>query len=1205
MYSCGGARFDDLRIYSETLLTEDQLKILAGRVDELGYYPTYWYHFDNDCVPYGSGMFVCGSYGNLYSAAAGNFTSGLGGGSALTGLDAWSTLSEGLSLPHTMAMWARSADSKGGVIFSVGKYNEDAVGLASGGGDKVFVFVNDVNGVAKSEEVTVTGATTSFHHYAIVTTEAGLALFVDGTQTATLDHSVTSVNAACEISSVYGNTPTGLQKCTAAAIDDLRIYSGQALTAANIGVLSQPPDVLILHTTVGNGTVKWSDLAWLDANDAPREWVNGSEATLLLTGDTTLVMDATVPGGNLKIVSEDAVTLTYAEDGGSLTGEIDVSGLADGSKTVFAGVTPASASLLAGDGTVEFAVPETKEITCSMTLASAGTVLKTGKGKLNFRGAGGNDGSWRVLEGNVDTRASLLKAPERSSYYVGTNGVVFTYGYQAESYLPLNALLTVDGGRFTMEGTNPFKSSAAPYVTVTNSGTFVFSNKSGSGHLKVRSLDVTDSTVKVTDTAAAYNSQGAVLTDGKVSCAGTCEFLFAEGNPNRVVASSGGITVEVAAGADVTWGWPVGSATTMNCGEDAVVRFADTCATGNSVLTVNGGTVECGGAVAQLSLSADTVLRPGADGAPLVVTTLTLPAEGKVTVDLTEVDWTGLLAAGKAVSLLTSSSITEASAEKFEFRGEIPAIFTRSFNGSIVFVPPASPELTWNSGSGAWTATSFNNVAGAYLADGFHEVSFADTANGSAEEPATVQVAEARTVKSMDFTAADTPYVLSGSGAITVPTIGLDGGAAVTIGNKLNLTTLPTSAVGRVSLKNVSLSNNSWISLPDGTEPVELVFSKVGKVSAKIGAGRTLILDNHQSSTLSVSDTAGTSLIGDITSKLVIRSSNLTAPNDFNYHTDLLTDGGNYKGSLEVSDCGYAYINCDARNWVATRENPIRVTGKSILSISGDQSNNRMPYDGWICATDESFVYMTGANAFKKTNPPSVILTNSTLRVKPNTNTHVFLRDIEMTDGTLRMYNQGKAYRSEGICVKGTITSWGDSIAYCDGTGDANKLRFVSADKEDADAASGTVAVEDGTLTWNLPTFQPVVKTGAGTLKLGAMSEFGQNKLTLAGGTLDLGANTNLVTLAVSGAATLDLSAAEPGAADIGDLVIVGEGETQPVLTLDFGEYQPQIGDKLLSWKTRPVGVKLAMTALKSNMAMVTRADGAYVVPRGLILYVE
>ena len=165
-----------------------------AETDELGLTPDYWYTFN-------TGAAVSqGAYTMKLDAGSYEFpSSGRNGGKSAKIYDDYGTWTgesnSKMRLPLTFTAWMKAYSQTDGIFFSLGHLTGyEAVGLASGGGNKVYVFHRSSGGtVTKSEAVEVLDATTLFHHYAIEISTEDIALYVDGVYKVSFDKVVTSL----------------------------------------------------------------------------------------------------------------------------------------------------------------------------------------------------------------------------------------------------------------------------------------------------------------------------------------------------------------------------------------------------------------------------------------------------------------------------------------------------------------------------------------------------------------------------------------------------------------------------------------------------------------------------------------------------------------------------------------------------------------------------------------------------------------------------------------------------------------------------------------------------------------------------------------------------------------------------------------------------------------------------------------------------
>jgi len=196
-----------------------------------------------------------------------------------------------------------------GILFGYGRLGERGVGLATVDADTVAVAWWDNRGRATVINAEVPQATCQFHAYALVSTGAGVSLYVDGVFKGYAAVSVNPSSAVLQIGSIQGGIVNGFVKTETGAIDDWRLYDGVLSTNA-IATLARQfapwPDYRTAELT--EAETAWDDLVWAGGTDADCPYlIEGRGGSLVLTNACELT--------NALFSSGSALVLHLKDDG--------------------------------------------------------------------------------------------------------------------------------------------------------------------------------------------------------------------------------------------------------------------------------------------------------------------------------------------------------------------------------------------------------------------------------------------------------------------------------------------------------------------------------------------------------------------------------------------------------------------------------------------------------------------------------------------------------------------------------------------------------------------------------------------------------------------------------------------------------------------------------------------------------------------------
>ena len=801
-----------------------------------------------------------------------------------------------------------------------------------------------------------------------------------------------------------------------------------------------------------------------------------------------------------------------------------------------------------------------------LSLTGAGLKEKYGAGTLTITG-GTFGGPFAVTGGQLTINGSILGF---SSLYIGEGAKAYIPNCsQVNNRLPSDGQVIISGGELHVCGVNPF-SSNIPEFWLTN-GMLRVDCSAGKEHIKFKNIHMKDSTFRLQGTGAAYQNNGIYYhsNSGKFYIDGDCTFEAAAGIPNAIHAEAA-VPVVVSEGSSVTWGTPF-MQNIAKTGPGSI-RFADTVDQVKCTATflMQEGTLLTGSKVPRLNISAGTTIK-ALGGDPLTITTtLTLPESGTIAVDLSEIDFTTREA---PVKILTYSNFTAAMGEKFAFP-TLPVEWAVSSVGGLSVIKKKNPKhIYWNTQSGAWTETAWNNDPEGYNGDGYHDVTFMDNTNGVATALTTVNVSGDRAVTSFDFNTTNTPYAFTGTGSITIPTFNagivgagyeidvpfylIDGGitfAATTVDQTINdirgtigAITVPAAAGGKAKINFTANSPRN-----------------PGAIS--IGSGKTLEFSVNYDSGNSVKSTAP--MTGDATTKFILSNKGSSTG-----HMDITQDYSSFYGEVEVKDGAFLHVNGKFYNCTATAEKPVRVHGaNTTLSIFGKQiaDGRRLPDDAYVHVYDGARFWYRGVNSTgsSQSKTPYLVVSNATVDVSSEKNgtsvshlhTHITgmygVSDIFFS-GTVATYN------NDGLVIHSALPVLSGTTTVHRASGAVTKLTFQGSSYNDA----GVLQVADGALLRiAVPLRQPPIKRGAGTLELMADSKLGDNgnALTLQEGYLKANSFANeLLSVTASDGAGFDLSDAGSIYQPTNGVALVASSGT---IKLKTGTRPLAKGDYLVRW---------------------------------------
>ena len=921
---------------------------------------------------------------------------------------------------------------------------------------------------------------------------------------------------------------------------------------------------------VANGA--WYSLPWKSGDSAasyPSSVGEVMKATLVATGDNIVTMDADAYAGLLKVtngvdVAEARVVLsgdhqlTAAVDATGTTAEFGVAGTdvlhglvtlpENGNFLVYAAAGeewsyaepaftlagPTYRLKKVGDGRITysglpdraivsqegvFAFNVAEDVSSgALNLTGPGIKEKYGPGTLTITG-GTFGGQFAVTEGQLTINGSILGF---SSLYVGAGAKAYIpHCSQVNNRLPQNGQVVIDGGELHACGVNPF-SNYVPEFWLTN-GMLRVDCSTGSEHIKFKNVHMKDSTFRLQGVKNAYNYNGIYYwsKSSKFYIDGVCTFEAETGIPNAIAAEAA-VPVVVSEGSSLVWGTPF--MTDIAKQGPGSVQFADTVDQTKCTATflMQEGTLLTGSKVPRINISAGTTIKP-LGGAPLtVLTTLTLPEEGTITVDLSAIDFA---TRETTVRILAFGGFTADMVSKFSFAG-LPEEWEATSAGGLSIVKAKQPkQIYWNTQSGEWGERLWNQDPEGYNGDGYHDVTFQDSTNGTATALTTVNVSGDRVVSSFNFDTAETPYAFTGAGSITVPAFGGGtAGAAYEIDVPLILgvggLTFATSTHDQtISDIRGTIGAINVPAAAGGKAKVNFTTSSPRNPGAiTIGSGKTLEFCINWTSGTSVVPTAPIS--GDSTSKFILSAK------DSNYHMDITQNSPNFKGEVEVKDGAYLHVNAQFNGFTATQERPMLVHGaNTILSLYGSQVNNRLPDYAYVHVYDGARIMFRGVNVTKQTESPNLVISNGTIEATSEMKSHLHTHIIGMHgESDIVFSGTGTVYNNDGLVIHSALPVLSGTTTVHRASGSTAKLTFQVSAYNDV----GTLQVAEGALLRiALPLRQPPVKKGAGTLELVEGSKLGDsvNSLTLQEGYLKVNAQANaLDSVAASSGAGLDIT---------------------------------------------------------------------------------
>ncbi|MBR6734825.1 MAG: hypothetical protein IKL96_10560 [Kiritimatiellae bacterium] len=960
---------------------------------------------------------------------------------------------------------------------------------------------------------------------------------------------------------------------------------------------------------VTNGA--WYSLPWTSGGAAasyPTAFGEVMKAMFVATGNNIVSMDANAYAGLLKITNGVDVTearvvlagdhqLTAAVDATGTTAEFGVAGpnalqgqvllpangnflvyAAAGEEWDIAGATFTLADITSkfkkiGAGRVtypglpdhaiiseegSFAFKVDQDVSSgALNLTGAGTKEKFGAGTLTITG-GTFGGAFAVTEGQVTINGSILGF---SSLYVGEGAKAYIpHCSQVNNRLPQNGQVVVDGGEIHVCGVNPF-SSHIPEFWLTN-GMLRVDCATGSEHIKFKNIHMKDSTFRLQGAKGAYQNNGIYFfsNSGKFFIDGECAFEAAEGIPNAIHGEAA-VPVVVSEGSSVVWGTPF-MQNIAKTGPGAV-RFADTVDQTKCTATflMQEGTLLTGSRVPRLNISAGTIVRP-LGGAPLTVTTtLTLPENGSVAVDLSAIDFAGREA---PVRILAYSGFTETMGSRFAF-SSIPEGWTVASVGGLSLVKAKQPKhIYWNTQSGEWGERQWNQDPEGYNGDGYHEVTFEDSTNGVATALTTVDVSGDRTVISLDFDTEETPYLFTGAGSITVPTFSagtVGAGYEIDVPLYIGLGGLTFAATTQDQTIGDIRGTIGAITVPaadGGMVKVNFSNSSPRNPGAiTIGAGKTLEFSLGYTTGASVVPAAP--MVSDSTSKFILSTQG------GNMHMDITQNSPNFKGEVEIRDGAFLHVNAQFNGFTATAERPVRVHGEnSILSLYGSQVFNRLPDNAYVYVYDGGRIMFRGVNVTQQVESPWLVVSNGVVEATSEMKSHLHTRIAGMHgESEIVFSGTGATYNNDGIVVHSALSVLSGTTTVHRASGSSAKLAF----QNDPDYnVPGVLQVEDGALLRiAVPLKQPPVKKGGGTLELLEGAKLGDsgNSLTLQEGYLKVNDLANaLGSVSASSGTGLDLTD-EDSVYQPADDAFAATG----VIKLKTGARQLGKGEYLFKWK--------------------------------------
>ena len=970
-----------------------------------------------------------------------------------------------------------------------------------------------------------------------------------------------------------------------------------------------PEDFSAAVSSVAGGS--WYSLPWTSGGVAasyPAAVGEVTKATLVASGVNIVDMDADAHAGLLKVTNAvDAAdarvvisgehTLTAAVDATGTTAEFGVAGPnvlhglvtlpANGSLLLYADAGEewnyAGASFTVaepsfkfkkiGDGRVAYPELPGRAVvseagtfafnvagavsTGSLNLTGAGVKEKFGPGTLTITG-GTFGGAFAVTEGQVTINGSILGF---SSLYVGEGAKAYIpHCSQVNNRLPQNGQVVVDGGEIHVCGVNPF-SSHIPEFWLTN-GMLRVDCATGSEHIKFRNIHMKDSTFRLQGAKGAYQNNGIYFfsNSGKFFIDGECAFEAAEGIPNAIHGEAA-VPVVVSEGSSVVWGTPF-MQNIAKTGPGAV-QFADTVDQTKCTATflMQEGTLLTGSRVPRLNISAGTSVK-ALGGEPLTVTTsLVLPENGTIAVDVSAIDFAGREA---PVRVLSYGGFTESMGSRFAFSA-IPEGWTVASLGGLSLVKAKQPKhIYWNTQSGEWGDRLWNQDPEGYNGDGYHDVTFEDSTNGVVTALATVNVSSDRSVSSLGFDTTNTPYAFTGPGSVAVPTFSAGtAGAGYEIGVPLyiglgGLTFAATTQDQTIGDIRGTIGAITVPAADGGTAKVNFSNSSPRNPGAiTIGAGKTLEFSLGYTAGASVNPASP--MVSDSTSKFVISTQG------GNMHMDITQNSPNFKGEVEIKDGAYLHVNAQFNGFTATAERPVRVHGEnSILSLYGSQVFNRLPNNAYVYVYDGGRIMFRGVNVTQQVESPWLVVSNGLVEATSEMKSHLHTHIAGMHgESEIVFSGTGATYNNDGIVVHSALSVLSGTTTVHRASGSSAKLTFQNDPNYNV---PGVLQVEDGALLRiAVPLRQPPVKKGAGTLELLEGYKLGDNvnSLTLQEGCLKVNDLANaLGSVSASSGTGLDLTD-EDSVYQPADDAFAATG----VIKLKTGARQLGKGEYLFKWK--------------------------------------
>lgn len=320
---------------------------------------------------------------------------------------------------------------------------------------------------------------------------------------------------------------------------------------------------------------------------------------------------------------------------------------------------------------------------------------------------------------------------------------------------------------------------------------------------------------------------------------------------------------------------------------------------------------------------------------------------------------------------------------------------------------------------------------------------------------------------------------------------------------------------------------------------------------------------------------------------------------------DVLADSPEFRSGLRIED-GQFLLHANLRNLMATRENPIRITGGSLYVThpnGGDVSDHqqRLPDQAWIDVSGGGKFEASGNNPFSRAagmGPTIVAHEGGIIQFNgEDTGFDVRVESVELADSELRISGTMGNWGGHTVQITGgTITSGGES-------------QITQASETSGTINFTTLAVTNGVLTFGARASTNVatlVKTGAGALVLegaGGCAATARH-LEIAEGTIRANAALadNIKTLTLDAGTVLDLSTQTEAFNAAGSLDFdVAAGS---MVVVDTGTRDLAIGDKLLAWGTQgaPAGGLRLRSSKHGSYRTMAKNDGLYVMDGGTLL---